>query len=63
MDDSIREQAELAARLLLHHFQEQHPQWSDDRTPLDEIVSWLGLHVTTFYPGDYAPGTYGGIED
>ncbi len=62
MDDSIREQAELAARLLLHHFQEQHPEWSDDRTPLDEIVSWLGLHVTTFYPGDYAPGTYGFID-
>src|SRR5579884_1257476 len=62
MDNAIREQAETAARLLLHHFQEQHPQWSDDRTPLDEIVPWLGLHVTTFYPGDYAPGTYGFID-
>src|SRR5947209_17763507 len=62
MDDSIREQAETAARLLLRHFQLAHPQWSDDRTPVDEIVSWLGLHVTTFYPGDYAPGTYGFID-
>src|SRR5947209_18715053 len=62
MDNTIREQAETAARLLLHHFQEQHPQWSDDRTPVDEIVSWLGLHITTFYPGDYAAGTYGFID-
>src|SRR5438876_8995311 len=62
MDNSIREQAETAARLLLRHFQQAHPQWSDDRTPVDEIVSWLGLHVTTFYPGDYPPGTYGFID-
>jgi hypothetical protein len=62
MDDFIREQAEAVARLLLRRFQQEHPLWSDDRTPLDEIVSWLDLHVATFYQGDYPPGTYGFID-
>ncbi len=62
MDDQIQTMAEAAARHLLLNFQEEHPDWSDDRTPVDELVSWLGLHVETFHPNDYPPGTYGLLE-
>jgi DNA helicase-2/ATP-dependent DNA helicase PcrA len=62
MDHHMRITAEAAARLLLRYFQKEHPQWSDEQTPLDEIVSWLGLHVATFYPQDYQEGTYGFVD-
>jgi DNA helicase-2/ATP-dependent DNA helicase PcrA len=62
MDHRMRITAEAAARLLLRYFQEERPQWSDEQTPLDEIVSWLGLHVATFYPEDYQEGTYGFVD-
>ena len=62
MDHRMRITAEAAARLLLRHFQQECPQWSDEQTPLDEIVSWLGLHVATFYPEDYQEGTYGFVD-
>ncbi len=36
--------------------------WTDDRTPLDELVAWLGLHIETFHPDDYPKGTYGFMD-
>src|SRR5690348_10173963 len=62
MDSCIRTMAVEAARLVLRLYREEHPAWSDDRTPLDEIVNWLGLHVETFHPDDYKPGTYGFVD-
>ncbi len=35
MDDRIQALAAEAARQLLQNFRESHPQWADDRTPLD----------------------------
>lgn len=62
MDNRIRAMAETAARLVLQAYQEAHPAWIDDLTPVDAIVSWLGLEVATFHAEDYAPGTYGFID-
>src|SRR6266550_3987135 len=58
----MRLQAEIAARLLLRDYHNAHPDWTDDQTPVDELVAWLGLHVATFHPTDYAQGTYGFID-
>lgn len=62
MDTGIRVMAEEAARLLLHHFREQHRDWDEDKTPLDELVAWLGFHVETFHPDDEPDGTYGYVD-
>ncbi len=62
MDDRLRATAVAVARHLLLSFKETHPAWSDDRTPIDELVSWLGLQVATFHPEDYMQGTYGFVE-
>src|SRR5438874_593082 len=62
MDERIQALAVVAARQLLQGFQEEHPDWFDDRTPVDELVAWLGLHVETFHPNDYPVGTYGFLE-
>src|SRR5712692_8674433 len=62
MDDWTRTTAVTAARQLLLRYKDTHPGWTDDKTPLDEIVSWLGLQVETFHPGDYPQGTYGFLE-
>jgi DNA helicase-2/ATP-dependent DNA helicase PcrA len=62
MDNYTRSIAEAAARLLLHHYRETHPQWDDDRTPLDALAAWLGLHIETFHPDDYPKGTYGFMD-
>jgi DNA helicase-2/ATP-dependent DNA helicase PcrA len=59
MDIQLRTVAETAARLVLHSFREEHPDWQEDYTPLDAIVPWLGLYVETFHAEDYPPGTYG----
>lgn len=62
MEDHIRTEAVAAARQLLHRFKAQHPAWTDDRTPIDELVSWYGLEVVTFHADDQPPGTYGWLE-
>src|SRR5436305_1555531 len=51
-----------AARGLLQAYSAEHPGWVDDRTPVDDLVSWLGLEVGTFHPNDYPQGTYGFLE-
>ncbi len=62
MDDRIRATAVAAAHNLLVRYKAGHLDWTDDRTPLDDLVSWLGLHIETFHPDDYPPGTYGFLE-
>ncbi len=51
-----------AARELLSDFRAAHPDWQNDRTPVDELASWLELEVATFHPDDYPQGTYGFFE-
>src|SRR5205823_11080436 len=62
MDERIRAGAIAAAQQLLLRYRTAHLQWIDDRTPIDDLVSWLGLHVETFHPHDYPQGTYGFLE-
>ncbi|HEV2662195.1 MAG TPA: ImmA/IrrE family metallo-endopeptidase, partial [Ktedonobacteraceae bacterium] len=62
MDTGMRGMAEEAARLLLHAFREQHKDWDEDRTPLDELVVWLGFSIETFHPDDEPNGTYGYVD-
>jgi len=62
MDDKIQAQAAETAYQLLQHFRESHPQWTGDRTPLDELAAWLGLDIATFEPDYYPEGTYGLLE-
>lgn len=58
----MRWQAEIAARLLLRDYRNTHPDWIDDKTPVDALAISLGLHIATFYPSDYPQGTYGFID-
>ncbi len=58
----MRLQAETAARLLLQDYCNSHPDWTNDKTPIDELVASLGLDVATFSPDDYPQGTYGFID-
>src|SRR2546421_5095683 len=62
MDERIQAQAAEAARQLLSDFKAAHPDWQDDRTPVDEVASWHGLEVATFHADDYPEGTYGFFE-
>src|SRR5438105_6259949 len=65
MDDRTRATATAAveaARELLQGYKAEHLGWTDDRTPVDDVVSWLGLEVETFHPNDYPQGTYGFLE-
>ncbi|MDQ2906968.1 MAG: UvrD-helicase domain-containing protein [Chloroflexota bacterium] len=62
MDEYTRALVVAAARQLLLNYRAAHPQWTDDRTPVDDLVAWLGLAVETFHPDDYASGTYGWLE-
>src|SRR5690242_18504113 len=61
-DNNMRLQAETAARLLLQDYRNTHPDWTNDKTPVDELVASLGLDIATFYPADYPQGTYGFID-
>src|SRR5258706_7600620 len=62
MDERMQAQAAEAARQLLSDFRAAHPDWRDDRTPVDEVASWHGLEVATFHADDYPEGTYGFFE-
>ena len=59
--EEAQEAREIAHQLLLA-YRQQHPQWKSDKTPLDELTSWLGLEVETFHVDDYPTGTYGFLE-
>ncbi len=59
MDDRI--QALGAAQQLLQSFKKDHPQWTGDRTPLEDLARWLDLEIATFHLDDY-PGTLGFLE-
>ncbi|EFH87219.1 UvrD-helicase domain-containing protein [Ktedonobacter racemifer] len=54
--------AERAAQLALHSFRREYPSWTEDETPLDELVRWLELNVETFHPVDYPDGTFGFMD-
>ena len=62
MDDRIQELAAEAASQVLQSFRESYPQWTDDKLPLDELATWLGLEIATFDQDDYPEGTYGFLE-
>src|SRR5450759_3253463 len=62
MDEQIRQAAVAAAHQLLLRYKAAHPGWTDSKTPVDDLVSWLGLHVESFHPNDYPRGTYGFLE-
>lgn len=62
MDEQMRNMAEEAARLVLRRFRTAFPTWNDDRTPIDEVVAWLGLQVEIFHPGSRPEGTYGYLD-
>lgn len=62
MDERLESLAVEAAQELLHRYKLAHPEWTDDRTPLDELAAWLGLDIATFHPDDYPPGTFGFLE-
>jgi DNA helicase II / ATP-dependent DNA helicase PcrA len=62
MDIDMRMMAEETARLLLQRFRQQYEFTNEDRTPLDELVDWLGLRIETFHPDDEPAGTYGYVD-
>jgi DNA helicase II / ATP-dependent DNA helicase PcrA len=62
VDNAIRTMAEDAARLLLNEYRAAHPQWDNEKTPIDEIVEWAGLNVETFHPSDYEKGVHGFVD-
>ncbi|HAG99094.1 MAG TPA: hypothetical protein DCL75_09615, partial [Ktedonobacter sp.] len=62
MDEQIRQAAVAAAHQLLLRYKAAYPGWTDSKTPVDDLVSWLGLHVESFHPNDYPRGTYGFLE-
>ncbi len=58
----MRTLAETAARLLLQEYQMEHPTWTDDQTPVDDLAAWLNLDIATFHPEDYPEGTHGFMD-
>ena len=62
MDEHMRLVAEEAARLVVRRFRTAFPTWSDDRTPIDDIVTWLGVQIETFHPESRPEGTYGYVD-
>ncbi len=62
MTEWIFQQAERAARTLLQRFWEAHSGLISDQTPVDQLATWLALHVTDFQSGDQPPGTFGYID-
>ncbi len=62
MDEHIQQEAVEIARLVLERFRAAFPLWSDDRTPIDELVRWLGIQVESFHPESRAAGTYGYVD-
>lgn len=62
MNDRFQEQAVEAALRVLQSFREGNAQWTDDKVPLDDLATSLGLVIATFGPDDYPRGTYGFLE-
>jgi DNA helicase-2/ATP-dependent DNA helicase PcrA len=63
MHDQIQDEAISAARQLLCSYRASHPDWLDDQTPIDDLVSWLDIDVATFHPDDLPAGTFGYLEE
>jgi len=61
MDEQMRNMAEETARLVLRRFRAVFPEWRDDCTPVNDVVTWLGLQVETFH-SENLPGTYGYVD-
>ncbi len=62
MDERIRNMVEETSRLVVQSFRMAFPMWSDDRTPIDDVVMWLGLQVETFHAASRPEGTYGYVD-
>ncbi|GAC1431281.1 MAG: UvrD-helicase domain-containing protein [Ktedonobacteraceae bacterium] len=62
MDERMRTMAEAAARRVVQRFRTAFPVWSDDQTPIDDVVMWLGLQVETFHAESRPEGTYGYVD-
>ncbi len=62
MEERMQNEAEEMARLVLQHFRATFPAWQDDITPVDELVTWLGLNVETFRSDTRPEGTYGYVD-
>ena len=60
-EQSHYEAVEMAQRIV-QRFRTVFSQWRDDRLPVDEVVTWLGLHVALFHPEDRPTGTYGYVD-
>src|SRR5215475_4228035 len=54
--------AENAARLLLNEYRATHPEWISEKTPIDDLVQWVGLSLETFHPDDYGQGVHGFVD-
>jgi DNA helicase II / ATP-dependent DNA helicase PcrA len=54
--------AENAARLLINEYRTANPQWTDEKTPIDDLVQWVGLSIETFHPDDYEQGVHGFVD-
>jgi superfamily I DNA/RNA helicase/Zn-dependent peptidase ImmA (M78 family)/CRISPR/Cas system-associated exonuclease Cas4 (RecB family) len=62
VDNAMHTIAENAARLLLNEYRTAHPQWTDEKTPIDDLVQWVGLAIETFHPDDYEQGVHGFVD-
>ncbi len=62
MNERMRTMAEELARLVMQRFRAAFPTWNDDQTPIDDVVTWLGLQVETFHPASRPEGTYGYVD-
>src|SRR5215469_11222659 len=62
MDNAMRTIAEHAAQLLLNQYRTTHPQWTGEKTPIDDLVQWVGLGIETFHPDDYERGVHGFVD-
>jgi DNA helicase II / ATP-dependent DNA helicase PcrA len=62
VDNAMRVMIEAAARLILQEYRTTHPEWTDDATPIDDILPWLGLEVATFDAQDHGKGTFGFMD-
>ncbi len=58
----LRREAEEVARSVGRSFREAFPHWLDDCVPIDEVATWLGLHVESFHAESRPAGIYGYVD-
>ena len=63
VDDTTQVQVGRAAQALLNRYRDAHSNWTDTKTPLEELAAWLGLTIATFHHEDYPDGTFGFMDD